>query len=72
MFRYTKRVKFQMKKFKQKKRSSEWKREGSIQEVCLITLNRPDLEFKLANVGYLCCSGYEGHSMWDVFSTGLA
>ena len=45
---------------------------GVVQELCLITLNRPDLEFKLAKVGYLCRSGHEAHSLWDVFSTARA
>ena len=34
---------------------------GVVQELCLITLNRPDLEYKLAKVGYLCPSGHEAH-----------
>ena len=42
---------------------------GVVQELCLITLNRPDLEFKLANGGYLCPSGHEAHSLWDVILT---
>ena len=42
---------------------------GVVQELCLITLNRLDLEFKLAMVGYLCPSGLEAHSLWDVIST---
>ena len=42
---------------------------GVVQELCLITLNCPDLEFKLAKVGYLCPSGHEAHSLWDVIST---
>ena len=42
---------------------------GVVQELCLITLNRPDLEFKLAKVGYLGPLGHEAHSLWDVIST---
>ena len=42
---------------------------GVVQELCLITLNRPDLEFKLAKVGYLCPSDHEAHSLWEVIST---
>ena len=42
---------------------------GVVQELCLITLNRSDLEFKLAKVGYLCPSGHEAHFLWDVIST---
>ena len=42
---------------------------GVVQELCLITLNRPDLEFKLAQVEYLCPSGHEAHSLWDLTST---
>ena len=42
---------------------------GVVQELCLITLNRPDLEFKLAKVGYLCRSHHGAHSLWDVIST---
>ena len=45
---------------------------GVVQELCLITLDRPDLEFKFAKVGYLCRSGHEAHSLWDVFSTARA
>ena len=39
---------------------------GVVQELCLITVNRRDLEFKLAKGGYLCPSGNEGHSLWDL------
>ena len=42
---------------------------GVVQELCLITLNRPDLEFKLAMVGYLCPSCHETQSLWDLIST---
>ena len=42
---------------------------GVVQELCLITLNRPDLELKLAMVGYLCPSGHGAYSLWDVIST---
>ena len=42
---------------------------GVVQELCLITLNRPDLEFKLAMVGYLCPSCHEAHSLWDLTLT---
>ena len=41
---------------------------GVVQELCLITLNCPDLEFKLAKVGYLCPSHHGAHSLWDVIS----
>ena len=66
MFRNNQRVKLREEKNKQKERSSEWERGGSL---CLITLNRPDLEFKLAMVAYFCPSGDEAHSLWDVIST---
>ena len=42
---------------------------GVVQELCLITLNHPDLEFKLAKGGYLCSSGHEAYSLWDIIST---
>ena len=42
---------------------------GVVQELCLITLNLPDPEFKLEKVGYLCPTGHEAHSLWDVIST---
>ena len=42
---------------------------GLVQELCLITLNHPDLEFKLAKGGYLCPSGHEAYSLWDIIST---
>ena len=45
---------------------------GVVHEFCLITLNRPELNLKLAKVGYLCRSGHEAHSMWDVFSNARA
>ena len=45
---------------------------GVVQELCLITLNRPDLEFKLAKVGYLCPSGHEAHSLCDVYLNACA
>ena len=45
---------------------------GVVQELCLITLNRPDLEFKMAKVGFLCPSCHVWHSLWDVYSNGCA
>ena len=42
---------------------------GVVQELCLITLNHPALEDKLAKGGYLCPSGHEAYSLWDAIST---
>ena len=42
---------------------------GVVQELCFITLNRPDLEVKLAKVGYLCPSHHGAYSLWDVILT---
>ena len=42
---------------------------GVIQELCLITLTRPDVEYKVAKVGYLSPTDHKAHSLWDVIST---
>ena len=46
--------------------------EGRFNNSVLITLNRPELEFILVKVGYLCRSGHEEHCLWVVFSTARA
>ena len=45
---------------------------GVVQELCLRTLNRPDLEFKMAKVGFLCPSCLEAHSLCDVYANACA
>ena len=50
------------------KRRGQVSEEGyMVPEFWLITLDRPDLVLDLAKVGYLCRSGHEAHSLWDVF-----
>ena len=51
------------------KRRGQVSGRGMIQEfgLILITLNRPDLGFLLAKVGYLSRSSQVAHSLWDVF-----
>ena len=64
--RNSQRVKFGRKRIN--KRRGRVSGRGVVQELCLITLNSPGLEFKLAKVGYLCPSGHEANSLWDVIS----
>ena len=68
MLRNSQRKKFGRERIK-KRRGQVSGRSGVVQELCLITLNRPNLEFKLAKVESLCPSGHEVHSLWDLTST---
>ena len=67
MLRNSQRVNFERKRIN--KRRGQVSGRGVVQELCLITLNRPDLQIKLPKVGYLCPSGHDAHSLWDVIST---
>ena len=64
------RVKFERKRIN--KGNGQVSGRRVVQGFCFIALNRLGLEFKLAKVGYLCHSGHEAHSLWDVFSTARA
>ena len=70
VLRNTRRVKCLRKRMN--KRRGQVSGRGVVQESCWITLNRPDLEFKLAQVLYLCRWCHDADSMWDVFSTARA
>ena len=67
VLRNTQRVKFLRKRMNKKRGQASGR--GVVQEFSMIALSPPDLEYKLAKVGYLCRFGHEAHSLWDVIST---